>query len=86
MSRKLNTISKSKSTAPSGVIVSKVLKNIKDGSVKQAQSALNGADRQELISTAAYYRAEKQGFTCGHEIQDWLEAEAEIDSLLQNSK
>jgi len=86
MSRKLNTANKGKSTASSGIIPSMVLKNIKEGSTKQAQSALNWADRQEMIATAAYYRAELQGFTSGHEVQDWLEAEAEIDDLLQNSK
>jgi hypothetical protein len=86
MSRSLNATSKSKSATSSEVIVSKAFKKIKSGSRKKVQSALNGANRQEMIATAAYYRAEQQGFNCGHEIQDWLEAEAEIDNLLQNSK
>jgi len=86
MSKRVATTSKGKPNVSSGVIVSKALKNIKGDSKKQTQSVLNGVDRQELIATAAYYRAEKQGFTCGHEIQDWLEAEVEIDNLLQNSK
>ena len=30
------------------------------------------------IETAAYYRAEKRGFEPGHELEDWLCAEAEI--------
>ena len=81
MSRKLNTTSKSKSTASSEVIVSKAVKNIKSGSTKQAQSSLNGADRQRMIATAAYYRAERQGFNCSDEIQNWLEAEIEINNL-----
>jgi len=41
-------------------------------------------DRQTMIATAAYYRAEKRGFK-GNEtdtLQDWLEAEMEIDSEL----
>ena len=42
----------------------------------------NGADRNEMIATAAYYRSEKQGFNSGDEIRDWIEAEAEIDSRL----
>jgi hypothetical protein len=33
-----------------------------------------------LIATAAYYRAEHRGFAPGAELQDWLEAEAELDS------
>jgi hypothetical protein len=36
-----------------------------------------------LIAEAAYYRAERRGFRPGGEMLDWLEAEAEIDALLQ---
>ena len=35
-------------------------------------------DRQRLIAVAAYYRAEHRGFAPGCEMDDWLEAEAEI--------
>jgi len=86
MSRKLNTTSKSKSAASSEAIVSKLVENIKSGSTRQEQSDLNGADRQRMIATAAYYRAERQGFNSGDEIKNWLESEAEIDDLLQTSK
>lgn len=30
------------------------------------------------IAVSAYYKAEARGYEPGHEIQDWLEAEAEI--------
>ena len=40
-----------------------------------------GEERQRLIAIAAYYRAEARGFAPGHEKQDWLDAEAEIDAL-----
>ena len=33
---------------------------------------------QEMVSEAAYYRAERRGFAEGYELDDWLEAEAEI--------
>lgn len=52
-----------------------------------ANQILNPAkpvDRQEMIATAAYFRAEKRGFT-GNEtdaLRDWLEAEREIDNEL----
>jgi hypothetical protein len=32
----------------------------------------------EMICEAAYYRAEKRGFTPGAEAEDWLAAEAEV--------
>ncbi|MFN3565146.1 MAG: DUF2934 domain-containing protein [Burkholderiaceae bacterium] len=48
-----------------------------------AQRAAIGADeRRAMIARAAYYRAERRGFAPGGELQDWLEAEAEIDRAL----
>jgi len=38
--------------------------------------------RWQVIAVAAYHRAEKRGFAPGDELQDWIEAEKEIDSLL----
>ncbi len=39
--------------------------------------------RRAMIAQAAYFRAEKRGFAAGGEEQDWLEAEAEIEALLE---
>jgi prefoldin subunit 5 len=39
--------------------------------------------RQQMIAEAAYYRAEKRGFSGGEEFHDWLEAEAEVDRRLR---
>jgi len=39
-------------------------------------------DRRALIAVAAYYRAERRGFAPGHEQEDWLAAEREIDATL----
>jgi hypothetical protein len=36
-------------------------------------------ERLETIAVAAYFRAEKRGFAPGHEIDDWLAAEREIE-------
>jgi len=36
-----------------------------------------------MIQDAAYYRAEKRGFAPGHEHEDWLAAEREIDAWLR---
>lgn len=38
--------------------------------------------RHELISEAAYFRAERRGFIPGSEVEDWLVAEREIDARL----
>lgn len=38
--------------------------------------------RRGLIAQAAYYRAERRGFAAGHEAEDWLAAESEVDAAL----
>lgn len=35
------------------------------------------------VAEAAYYRAEKRAFAPGKELEDWLEAEKEIEALTQ---
>jgi Protein of unknown function (DUF2934) len=35
--------------------------------------------RHDLIAELAYFRALKRGFEPGHEVEDWLEAEAEFE-------
>ena len=39
-------------------------------------------EKHQLIATAAYFRAERRNFIPGFELQDWLEAEAEIEMRL----
>jgi Protein of unknown function (DUF2934) len=39
--------------------------------------------RRALIAETAYLRAERRGFGPGHEVEDWLAAEAEVDALLR---
>jgi hypothetical protein len=39
-------------------------------------------ERQRWIATAAYHRAEQRGFAPGYEMQDWLDAEADINRLI----
>ena len=39
--------------------------------------------RRTLIAETAYLRAERRGFEPGHETEDWLAAETEVDALLR---
>ena len=39
-------------------------------------------EREQMIATRAYLRAEQRGFASGHEQEDWLQAEAEVDRLI----
>ena len=38
--------------------------------------------RRALIAEAAYLRAERRNFAPGYEVDDWLSAESEVDTLL----
>ena len=40
-------------------------------------------ERHQLISTVAYFRAERRGFIPGSELDDWLAAEEEISEMLR---
>lgn len=50
----------------------------KKTSVAQSGSyAESREDRSSRIAVAAYYKAQARGFQPGHELDDWLAAEAE---------
>lgn len=56
--------------AASRAVKSKDLKNV------------SPEQRYMMICEAAYYKAERRGFSPENEIQDWIEAETEINRML----
>jgi Protein of unknown function (DUF2934) len=40
------------------------------------------AERMKMIAEAAYYLAQKRGFTGGNDVTDWVAAEKQVDALL----
>lgn len=42
--------------------------------------------REARIAEAAYWRAERRGFTAGQELDDWLAAEKEVDRDVASRK
>ena len=48
-----------------------------------ASDAVSEDVRRGMIAEGAYLRAERRGFAHGHEAEDWLAAEAEVDALLK---
>jgi hypothetical protein len=44
---------------------------------------LTPEQRRMYVEVAAYYIAERRGFQGGSELEDWVQAEAEIDRLLR---
>ena len=43
---------------------------------------LTSEQRNHYVSVAAFYIAERRGFTLGNPADDWLAAEAEVDRLI----
>lgn len=51
--------------------------------VEQPQPALSDAEKREvMIRLAAYTFYERRGLVAGHELEDWLQAEMEVDRQL----
>lgn len=50
---------------------------------KKTQASVASADMSGMIATAAYYLAERRHFAPGHELEDWIEAEKQIRTLLK---
>ncbi|GAB4443611.1 MAG: hypothetical protein OHK0026_10250 [Rhodocyclaceae bacterium] len=48
-------------------------------------AAVDPGQRRRMIATSAYFRAERRGFAGGSALEDWLDAEAEVDRMLERS-
>ncbi|HVJ13377.1 MAG TPA: DUF2934 domain-containing protein [Burkholderiales bacterium] len=48
----------------------------------EARADISPEELRKLIAEAAYYRAKKRGFAPGYEIDDWVQAEAEVKRLI----
>jgi hypothetical protein len=46
---------------------------------RSAEPKFTAEAHYELIETVAYFHAEQRGFEPGHELEDWLAAEAEVE-------
>ncbi len=54
--------------------------------VKPTIPPISNEHRLRYIELAAFYIAERRGFGGGNTLEDWLQAEAEIDQLLRQGK
>ena len=43
-----------------------------------ARAEISAEELRKLIAEAAYYRAKRRGFAPGYEVEDWIQAEAEV--------
>ncbi|MCB1596537.1 MAG: DUF2934 domain-containing protein [Gammaproteobacteria bacterium] len=71
-------------TDPGRVAAQKSPAATRQANKKSAEPApcISPEERFQMISEAAYFRAEQRGFLVGDDLADWLAAEAEVDALL----
>ena len=53
----------------------------------QADQDVNSTDHSEknqMIAEAAYFRAESRGFAPNNDLEDWLEAEIDVEGYLNS--
>ena len=68
---------KSKGARPANAIDAGTIRAICEAATLGCGADLRGA----MIAEAAYYRAQGRGFEPGHELEDWVAAEGEIEDL-----
>jgi len=53
---------------------------------RKRENAATEEERNRMICEAAYFLAESRGFVGGDPGQDWIEAERQIDEMLNNTR
>lgn len=54
----------------------------RQGGVADGRTRLSPEERRQLIAETAYFLAERRGFSAGSELEDWLQAEADVNRRL----
>ena len=50
--------------------------------VHARRAPITEGQRQAMVAERAYFKAERRGFRGGDPLQDWVEAESEVDALI----
>ena len=64
----------------------KTVAAVKAKVAKPAKSPVSEVQRRNYIEVAAYYIAERRGFFGASALEDWTQAEAEVDRMLREGK
>ena len=64
-------------TAPPGLTDSAVI--VVPESDQTVSTSIDPDVRRQLVAAEAYFLAERRGFAAGHELEDWVAAEAAVD-------
>jgi len=74
-------MAKARSESTTGAAKVAAVQRTKKTSATSTKS-ITASEREQLIAEAAYYRAERRGFQGGDPVQDWIEAEVEVERTL----
>jgi hypothetical protein len=70
-----------KATAAPELTASSVIAVLKSArSLTAVTTSIDPEVRRQLVAAEAYFLAERRGFAAGHELEDWVAAEAAVDS------
>jgi hypothetical protein len=75
-----------KSASPAKKTPSTVKKTTKRTNSAATPPSVDADVRRQLVAAEAYFRAERRGFAAGMEFDDWIAAEAAVDSRLQQTQ
>lgn len=81
--KKPATAAKAKPAAPAKKAAEAAKPAGKPKATTRTAPAIAPEQRRYYVEVAAYYIAERRGFHGGGELNDWVQAEQEIDRLLQ---
>jgi hypothetical protein len=56
--------------------------SVTDSAIRRTSMACTPEERQTMISEAAYFIAKHRNFARGHELEDWLCGERQIDAAI----
>jgi hypothetical protein len=70
-------------SSPKGAAARRPPRSRQSPVVAPPRASVTAEARRALIAESAYLRAEQRGFAPGHETEDWLAAEVEVDALLK---
>jgi hypothetical protein len=73
-------------TVASALTDSAVMRVLESESGAAGPTAIDPEDRRRLVAAEAYLLAERRGFAAGNEVEDWVAAEAAVDSRLQQQQ
>lgn len=76
---KTATKRKARSAAPAAAVLTA-------SAVMTVLESIDPDVRRRLVAAEAYFRAERRGFAAGNELEDWIAAEAAVDSRLQQTR